>query len=118
MRRQETTSKEHSYRKVAASHLRVVVIDVQLPLGKLTANQVDMVQNDLMGALERRLEQCLPSGRQAATFTDIKYTGEILRITYEDEIYLEWLKQTVRSLKPLWEGAQLNVVPWLSYQDW
>ncbi|KAJ3652469.1 hypothetical protein Zmor_018430 [Zophobas morio] len=81
MRRQETTSKEHRYREVAASHLRVAVINVQHPLGMLTANQVEMVQNGLMGALDRQLEQCLASGRQAATFRGIKYTGEILRIT-------------------------------------
>ncbi|KAJ3643255.1 hypothetical protein Zmor_025979 [Zophobas morio] len=111
MRRQETTSKGHSYREVAASHLRVAVINVHHPLGKLTANQVEMVQNCLMGALDRQLQQYLASGRQAATFRGIKYTGEILRRTSEDEISLEWLKQTVRSLIPLWEAAQLNVVP-------
>ncbi|KAJ3666215.1 hypothetical protein Zmor_001668 [Zophobas morio] len=41
----------------------------------------------------------------------MKYTGEVLRITCEDELSLKWLQQTVRSLTPLWEGAQLNVVP-------
>ncbi|KAJ3655371.1 hypothetical protein Zmor_014504 [Zophobas morio] len=105
---QETTSREHSYREVAASHLRVAVIDVQHRLGKLTADQVEIVQNDLMAALDRQLDQCLASGRQAATFRSIKCTGEILRITC---VSLKWLQQTVRSLTPLWEGAQLNVVP-------
>ncbi|KAJ3651424.1 hypothetical protein Zmor_017468 [Zophobas morio] len=70
-----------------------------------------MLQNGLMGALNRQLEQCLASGRQAATFKGIKYAGEILRITCEGEMSLEWLKQTVRALTALWEGAQLNVVP-------
>ncbi|KAJ3655341.1 hypothetical protein Zmor_014475 [Zophobas morio] len=64
-----------------------------------------------MGALDRQLEHCLASGRQAATFKDIKHTREILkRITCEDEFSLEWLQQAVRSLTPFWEGAQLNVV--------
>ncbi|KAJ3664979.1 hypothetical protein Zmor_000506 [Zophobas morio] len=111
MRRQETTSREQSYREAAASHLRVAVIDVQHPLGKLTADQVEIVQKSLMGALDKQLDQCLASGRQAATFRGMKYTGEILRITCEDELSLKWLQQTVRSLTPLWEGAQLNVVP-------
>ncbi|KAJ3649881.1 hypothetical protein Zmor_021598 [Zophobas morio] len=111
MRRQETTSREHSYREVAASHLRVPVIDVQHPLGKLTADQVEIVQNGLMGALNRQFDQCLVSGKQAAIFRGIKYTGEILRKTCEDEVSLKWLQQTVRSLTHLWEGAQLNVVP-------
>ena len=92
MRRQETTSKEHSYRVVAASHLREAVIDVQNPLDKLTADQVEMVQNGLMGALDRQIEQCLALGRQAATFGDIKYTGQILRITCQGEMSLEWPK--------------------------
>ncbi|KAJ3652637.1 hypothetical protein Zmor_018585 [Zophobas morio] len=111
MRRQETTSREQSYREAAASHLRVAVVDVQHPLGKLTADQVKIVQKGLMGALDRQLDQCLASDRQAATFRGIKYTGEILRITCEDELSLKWLQKTVRSLTPLWEGAQLNVVP-------
>ena len=54
LRRQETTSKEHSYREVVASHF-CVVIDVHHPLGKLTADQMEMIQNDLMGALDRQL---------------------------------------------------------------
>ena len=89
MRRHDSTSTEHSYREVAASHLRVAVIDVQHPLGKLTADQVEMVQNGLMGALDRQLEQCLASKRQAATISSIKYSGELLRITCEDEMSLE-----------------------------
>ncbi|KAJ3655602.1 hypothetical protein Zmor_014724 [Zophobas morio] len=63
-----------------------------------------------LGALDRQLEQCLAARRQATTCRSIKYTEEILRITYEDEVSLEWLKQTVRFLTRLWEGAQLNVV--------
>ncbi|KAJ3651937.1 hypothetical protein Zmor_017941 [Zophobas morio] len=39
MKRRETTSREHSYREVAASHLRVAVIDVQHPLSKLTVTR-------------------------------------------------------------------------------
>ena len=100
----ETTSKEQSYGEVAATHLRVAAIDVQHPLDKLTGDQVEMVQNGLMGTLGRQLEQCLASEREAATFKGTKYTGEILRITCEDEVSLEWLKQTVRSLSP-WEGV-------------
>ena len=69
-----------------------------------------MVQNGPMGTLDRQFEQCLALGRQAATFRGIKYTREILRITCEDEMSLELLKQTVRSVTLLWEGAQLNVV--------
>ena len=73
------------------------MIDVQHPLGKLTADQVEMIQNVLTEALDRQLEQCLASERQAATFRGSKYTKEIPSIACEDEVSLEWLKQTVGS---------------------
>lgn len=48
------------------------MIDVQHPLGKLTADQMELLQNELMGALDNQLEQCLGSGQQAATSRGIK----------------------------------------------
>ena len=62
------------------------MIDIQHPLGKLTSDQVEMVQNSLMGAMHRQLEQYLASTGQAATFRGIKYTEEIIKITYKHEI--------------------------------
>ena len=59
------------------------MIDIQHPLGKLTSDQV---QNSLMGAMHRQLDQYLASTGQAATFRGIKYTEEILKITYKHEI--------------------------------
>ncbi|KAJ3652465.1 hypothetical protein Zmor_018426 [Zophobas morio] len=48
-------------------------------------------------------------GKASSHFQGYQYTGEILRVTCEKEISLEWLNQTVSSLTPLWEAAQLNV---------
>lgn len=99
-----------SYSSIAASHLRVAVIDLQSPQGKLTQAQADKVQAGLQGFLEDFLENQQPD-QKSPTFWGWKYSGEILRIHCENDHSLEWLKTAVAACPAPWEGARLSVIP-------
>lgn len=109
---QPSTSAPLKYSEVIASHLRVAVIDKQdwdsSSLGRLSATQVELLQ----GELAKRLDNTLFSGKQVAPiFRSTSYSQETLKFTCENDSSLDWLKNTICSLPPLWEGANLDVVP-------
>lgn len=97
----------------SSNHLRVAVIDKQnwdnSSLGKLSANQVE----ELKKVLLQKLDETLFEGNSnPPTFKSWTHTHESLRIVCETEASLDWLKETVKRLPPLWEGAKLEVVPY------
>ncbi|KAK5648130.1 hypothetical protein RI129_003022 [Pyrocoelia pectoralis] len=98
-----------SYKQAVERQLRVAIIDSNNPLGKLTANQAGMVQSHLAKVLDQHLF-ALTGATLAPTFRGWRYSGEILRISCDNNHSLEWLKKAVGNLPPLWEAAHLMVV--------
>ncbi|KAK5650455.1 hypothetical protein RI129_001484 [Pyrocoelia pectoralis] len=98
-----------SYKEAAERQLRVAVIDTNNPVGKLSANQAEMVKNELAKIIDQ-LFYATESTTPAPTFKGWRYSGEILRISCENNYSLEWFKKVVSDLPPLWEAAHLKVV--------
>lgn len=100
------------YSDMVANHLRVAIIDKQNwdnnSLGQLTATQVETLKKCLSQKLDNTL---IEGGPTPPTFRTWTYTQETLKITCENEASLDWLRQAVKSLPPLWEGAKLEIVP-------
>lgn len=95
-----------SYKEAASRHLRVAIIDQHNPLGKTTKEQAGLVEK----AMLEELDKLLSSSDTIHTFQEWTHSGEILRISCDNEPALKWLKDTVPRLPPLWEGARLTVV--------
>ncbi|CAH1107877.1 unnamed protein product [Psylliodes chrysocephalus] len=97
-----------SYKDAATSHLNVSIIDRENPYGKITAERVILVKKALMGELDKTILSASGSKNKPPTFRSWTHFGEIIRVTCDDDLSLEWLKSTVPSLNT-WEGASLVV---------
>lgn len=98
-----------SYAEASKRHLRVAVICRSNPLGKTTPQQAEILQEKLY----EQLDTCifaLKDGEKPPIFNGWQHSGEILRITCNDNHSLEWLKATVSNLPQPWSNAQLEVV--------
>lgn len=104
--RDSTNQPTMSYKEAVNKHLRVAIIDWLNPLGKLNETQEGLVKAKLFEALDSSIER----GDSVPTFSSWRHSGEILRITCEDESSLTWLERTVKKLPELWKGARLDVV--------
>lgn len=103
------TRRSGSYKEAAERHLRVAIINRTNPLGKITQEESDLLEQRLGKDLDEHLfslaEEITPP-----TFKGWQYHGQILRITCENSQSLEWLKKAVGNFPPLWEAARLDVV--------
>lgn len=95
-----------SYGEAIKSHLRVAIINRTNLTGKLEPDQAGLVQAALNEELDKNL---FSSDKLPLHFYGWSYAGEILRISCRDDTSLNWLNKTVLALKPLWEGAKLEV---------
>ena len=96
-----------SYKDAATRHLRVLIVDRSNLLGKLSEEQA----NKIMDLLQEELDKALFSSNLASppTFRGCTYSGELLRITCENETTRTWLKSIVTNLSP-WDQARLDVI--------
>ncbi|CAH1115235.1 unnamed protein product [Psylliodes chrysocephalus] len=93
----------------ATSHLKVAIIDKDNSYGKITTEREILVKKTLMGELDKTILSASCSKTKPPTFRSWTHSGEIIRVTCDDELRLEWLKTKVPTLKT-WEGATLAVV--------
>lgn len=101
---------KRSYKEAATSNLRVAIINRSSPLGRVTPEQSEMIKKLLNRRLDEILLAPVTSTAAVPTFGGLRVVGEILRITCDDELALNWLTQVVDTSEPLWDGAQLKVV--------
>ncbi|VEN51786.1 unnamed protein product [Callosobruchus maculatus] len=97
-----------NYRESATNHLKVAVIDNCNPLGKIPAEKERLLKRALLEELDTIVLSRRASERPPV-FRSWKYVGEIIKIVCEDEDTLEWLKETIFTIRP-WEDADLDVV--------
>ncbi|CAH1113930.1 unnamed protein product [Psylliodes chrysocephalus] len=98
-----------SYKDAATSNLKIAIIDKDNPYGKITTKREVLVKKTLMGELDKTILSASCSKTKPPTFRSWSYSGEIIRVTYDDDLTLEWLKTKVPTLKT-WEGATLVAV--------
>ncbi|CAH1105879.1 unnamed protein product [Psylliodes chrysocephalus] len=98
-----------SYKDAATSHLKVAIIDKDNPYGKITTEKAILVKKTLMGELDKTILSASCSKTKPPIFRSWTHSGEIIRVTCDDDLTLEWLKTKVPTLKTS-ERATLAVV--------
>ncbi|CAH1110708.1 unnamed protein product [Psylliodes chrysocephalus] len=98
-----------SYKDAATSHLKVAIIDKTNPYGKITAEREILVKNTLMAELDKTVLYASCSKTKPPIFRFWTHSGEIMRVTCDDDLTLEWLKIKVPTLK-IWKGATITIV--------
>lgn len=109
-RRPHQTENKRAYSEVATAHLRVAIIDSTDPLGKMSKERADLVKAKLLGAVDDFLFAEPPATVPTPDFGGCSHRFDIFYITCCDSATLEWLRKTIESFPPLWEGAKLKVV--------
>ncbi|CAH1100208.1 unnamed protein product [Psylliodes chrysocephalus] len=98
-----------SYKDAATSPLKVAIIDKDNPYGKITTKREILVKKIPMGELDKTILSASCSKTKPPIFRSWSRSGEITRVTCDDDLTLEWPKTKVPALKT-WEGATLAVV--------
>ncbi|CAH1100892.1 unnamed protein product [Psylliodes chrysocephalus] len=93
----------------ATIHLKVAIIDKDNPYGKITTEREILVKKTLMGELNKTILSASCSKTKPPTFRSWIHSDEIIRVTCDDDLTLEWLKTKVPTLKTR-EGATIAVV--------
>ncbi|CAH1109587.1 unnamed protein product [Psylliodes chrysocephalus] len=93
-----------SYKDAAKSHLKVAIIDKDNPYGKITTEREILVKKTPMVELDKIILSASCSKTNPPTFRSWSHSGEIIRVTCDDDLTLEWLKTKVPTIKT-WEGA-------------
>lgn len=99
------TAQTGNYSEVAAG-FKMAVIDRRHPEVTVDQSQADLIQKKLLSALIST-----PFGSAGTVqFLRTTYSGGVLWMTCANEYTRNWLKETVPTLRDLWEGADLTVV--------
>lgn len=99
-----------SYKDAANSHLRVAIIDKENPYGKLPADKEAILKTTLLEELDNTIMSASSSSSKPPTFSSWSYTGEIVRITCDDDSSLAWLTTKVEALSGGPTGTNLEVI--------
>jgi len=103
-------SHKKSYKDAANSHLRVAIIDKENPYGKLPADKEAILKKTLLEELDNTIMSASSSSSKPPTFSSWSYSGEIIRITCDDDSSLAWLTTKVEALSGGSIGNNLEVI--------
>ncbi|XP_074033100.1 uncharacterized protein [Leptinotarsa decemlineata] len=93
----------------ALRHLKVAIIDITNPYGKVTAERESVIKKQLLEELDKIIFSASGNNSKPPTFKSWIYSGEIIRVVCDDDVTLEWLKKATMNIRP-WEKASLAVV--------
>ncbi|XP_053968785.1 uncharacterized protein LOC128870214 [Anastrepha ludens] len=94
--------------EVAKKHLTVALIDRSNPLGRIMQEQWKVVEMRLLKALFTKIDA--DPSRRMPTFDGAGWFSGVKIIKCKDDPTVMWLKQAVKKLQGLWEGASLEIV--------
>nr|AMS38354.1 hypothetical protein [Bactrocera tryoni] len=104
-----TTSKAAAAaNEIAKRHLTVALIDRSNPLGQMSQERWKIVEMKLLEALFSRMD-AEPSAPMPS-FDGAGWLSGVKILKCNDDPTLTWVREAVRTLPNLWEGAKLEVV--------